>query len=140
MGDRIIRAADKVLVGLHLIAWLSVVVVWVAAWKDGPAPSGPQFNFAKDFIGAVDYPVYCNADALAMRVAQRAAAWFSADFGVWYEVTLGGLLLVAGSVQWFLLGCLTQWIANRKGRKQALMFFCSLNAWIVGALLFWLVT
>jgi hypothetical protein len=137
MGDKLIRRVVQLLVALHLFAWLAGAVTWTMAWREGRGPSGPLYNSAKDFIGSLDILVQCNVDQVSMKTAQNAATWFSMDLGALYAITFACLILLGGTLQWFLLGRLVQWVATRKGRAAALSILGVYGVWAAGALFLW---
>ena len=139
MGDKLIRRVAQLLVALHLFAWFAGAVTWTMDWREGGGPSGPGYNSAKDFIGSLDILVQCNVDHVSMKTAQNAATWLSMDLGAWYAVTFAFLILLAGTLQWFLLGRLVQWVALRKGSVLALALLGFYGVWAAGVVFLWVV-
>jgi hypothetical protein len=129
--DQLIAQADKLCAGVHLIAWFAVAISWTVNWRlNGPSPSGPLFNIAYRFIGRVDYLVRATIYDLSVKIGQAATAWFSADLGASFTVAFACLILLAGTLQWFLLGKLVQWITARKG--------VALGSAVIGAYAIWI--
>ena len=116
MVSRFVRRATTVLVTMHSLLWAVVMVVWVFAWRVEPAPMGPPFNFAKRFLSRIDMLVSSPLDALSVTVALKSAKWFGTDLGLTYAVLFGCLILLAGTLQWFLIGRLVQWVAAKYGQ------------------------
>ncbi len=83
----------------------------VSWWRYGPAPSGPLYYSAMKFIGRLDILVCGNAQELAIKVGHTASARLSADLGASFTVAFSCLILLAGTLQWFLLGRFVQWVA-----------------------------
>lgn len=73
----------------------------------------------------------------SMRTATTASTWFSADIGAWYTISFGMLILLAGTLQWYLLGRLVQWTAGRKGQRTALLLLAVYGLWAAAALFLW---
>ena len=135
---RVIERADQICVAAHGVAWLVVAVTWGAKWwREGPAPSGPLYNGAKHFIGRLDILVEANIENLTIKVGQAVSDWFSADLGASFTVTFGFMILLAGTLQWFLLGRLVQWLAARKGRRFVLLALWLYAVWATFSLLLW---
>src|SRR5262249_9859086 len=105
MADRIIRRADWICAGLHFLAWLAAVAIWTLNWRrTGPAPTGPIYYGAEKFIHHIDALVYGVVHELTVVVAKAVSAWLSLQIGACLTVTFAVLILLAGTVQWFLLG------------------------------------
>jgi len=121
MVSRFVRRAPAVFLIIHGMLWAVVVVVWSFAWRVEPAPMGPPFNFAKRFISRIDVFVSSPLDGLSVSVAVRAAKSFGADVGLVYAILFGCLILVCGSVQWFLIGRFVQWVGIKYGQGRALV-------------------
>lgn len=135
----LVARADRICVGIHLIAWLVVAAVWIVNWRlNGPSPSGPLFNSAYRFIGRVDYLVKAAIEDLTMRVGQTASGWFSLDLGTSFTIACAVLLLLAGTLQWFLLGKLVQWAAAKKGIAAGLSVLGAYAIWIGASVFLWL--
>ena len=137
MFRKFVKHADKALMTMHALVWVLVMGVWVAAWRVEPAPMGPPFNFAKRFISRVDVLVASPLDALSVGLALRTAKWFGTDLGLTYSVLFGGLILLAGTLQWFLLGRLIQWIALKYGQTSAIVLSAGIFCCIALALISW---
>jgi hypothetical protein len=135
----LVARADKICAGIHLVAWLVVAAIWIVNWRlNGPSPSGPLFNSAYRFIGRIDYFVKAIIEDLTMRVGQTAAGWFSLDLGASSTIACAVLLLLAGTLQWFLLGKLAQWTAARKGTAAGLSVLGAYAIWIGASVFLWL--
>ena len=138
MVDRVIAQADKCCVALHLLAWCAAATHWaVKWWRDGPAPAGPLYNAAKSFIGRLDILVQSTVHELTIWIAQSASARLSVNIGACLTITFGILILLAGTLQWFLLGRLVQWVARRWGQMPGLTLFGLFGLWAFGALFLW---
>ncbi len=138
MADRIVGLADRICVTVHFFAWCAAAVTWGVKWaQEGPAPSGPLYYAAQTFISQVDVLVSGIVHELTVKVAQVASAWFSWDSGASLTIAFGGLILLAGTLQWFLLGRLVQWVAAYKSRVAALSILGLYSAWAAGALFLW---
>ena len=123
---------------LHFLAWCVAAGTWaVNWWRQGPAPTGPLYNSARKFIGRLDFFVQDTIHEWTIRVAATASNWFSADIGPWYTITFAGLMLLAGTLQWFLLGRLVKWVAVRSSRRLALVLLGLYGAWTAGAVFMW---
>lgn len=135
----LVTRADKLCVAVHLGVWLVVATIWIVNWRlNGPSPSGPLFNSAYRFIGRIDYFVKATIEDLTVRVGQTAAGWFSLDLGASFTIAYAVLLLLAGTLQWFLLGKLAQWTAARKGIAAGLSVLGAYAVWISASLFLWL--
>jgi hypothetical protein len=111
MFRRFVQHADKALMAMHAFLWAAVMIVWVFAWRAEPAPMGPSFNSAKQFISRVDVLVSPQIEGLTVSLATRMAKWPVKDLGLAYTVLFGCLILLAGTMQWFLVGRLISWVA-----------------------------
>jgi hypothetical protein len=136
--NELVTRADKVCVAVHFLAWLVVTAVWIVNWHlNGPSPSGPLFNFAFHFIGRIDYVVKAIIDDLTIRIAQTAASWFTLDLGASFTLACASLLLIGGTLQWFLLGKLVQWTAEKKGITAGLSMLAIYAIWIGASVFLW---
>lgn len=104
MVSRFLRRADAVLAAMHALLWTVVMIVWFFAWRVEPAPMGPPFNFAKRFISRIDILVSGPLDSLSVSLALKMSKWFHTDLGLTFAVLFGCLILLAGTLQWLLLG------------------------------------
>jgi len=139
MFRRFVQHADKALAATHVFLWTAVMIVWVFAWRVEPAPMGPQFGFARQFISRVDVLVSPQIEELSVSLATRTAKWSGKDLGLIYTVLFGCLILLAGTLQWFLIGRLVQWIALKYGQTSAILLstgvgFCIALAFISRAM------
>ena len=100
---------------MHGLLWAAVVVVWFFAWRVQPEPMGPRFNFAKRFLSRIDAMISTPLDAFSAAAALKIAQWFSTDLGLTYVALFGVLILLAGTLQWLMVGRLVQWVAARYG-------------------------
>ena len=137
--NRFVQSADKVLCAVHAVLWCIAMAVWVVAWQTVHAPIHPEFNKAKHFIGAVDVLVYLNVDELSIRVATNAARWFKADPGLAYTLSFAGLILLAGSLQWFLIGRLIKWTFATYGGRLAKCVTLAVILWTCCFALLWVI-
>ena len=139
MADKLIRHAGKIGVAVHFVAWSFAAMNWaVGWWRDGPYPGGPQFNNAAEFIGRVDVLVYGTVFEWTVRVVRVAVGWWEVDPQASVIIAFGSLLLLGGSVQWFLLGRLVQWVAARRaGRVPALWILGCCGVWVAVAAFGW---
>lgn len=96
----------------------------------------PLYNVAKHFIGRLDILVEANVENL-VKVGVAVSDWFSADLGASFTVTSGFMILLAGSLQWFLLGRLVPWLSASKRRWFALVFLWLYAVWATISLLLW---
>jgi hypothetical protein len=141
MTARLIVNADKTCAALHVLAWFIVAVNWaVSWWYYGPNPAGPLYISAMRFIGRLDILVRANVEELTIRLGQMVSAWLSIDLGACFTVAFGVLILLAGTLQWFLLGSLVQWLAARRGRILAVGVLGILGAWAALAAFLWIAT
>ena len=135
----LIAQADKLCAVVHFVAWLVVAAIWMVNWRlNGPAPSGPLFNSAYEFIGRIDYFVKATIEDLTIRVGQTAAGWFSLDLGASFTILCAVFLLLAGTLQWFLLGKLAQWTAARKGIVAGSSLLGAYAIWIGACVFLWI--
>jgi hypothetical protein len=133
-SGRLIRQADRLCIGVHALAWLVAAATWVVSWfKYGPAPSGPLYNSGFRFIGRLDVLVNSNVQELTIKAAQFISALFKVDIQPCFTLVYSGLILVAGTLQWFLLGRLVQWIDRRGRRYVAAGLLVLLAAWCLCA-------
>lgn len=104
----------------HFAAWLLTAALWLRNWaEEGPAPSGPAYNTAKHFIEHLDPFVWHTVQEWTIRIATS----FPTGMGTAFTITYAILILLAGTLQWFLLGRLIQWTDQRLGRKPTLTLF-----------------
>jgi len=137
-GNRVIAQADRLCITLHFLAWLATLANWgISWWRYGPEPCGPLYYSALKFIGRLDILVYRNVEDLTIKVGQGLYDWFSVDLGASFMIAFACLILLAGSLQWFLLGRLVQWLAVRRGRKFALAVLGAYGAWAGLAVFLW---
>jgi hypothetical protein len=129
--------ADKVFFGAHALVWCLVMVVWIVAWQRVRGPIHPEFNTSKRFLGTVDILVYLNVDALSFRIATLTPGLRSLDVGLTYVLLLSSLMLLAGSVQWFLIGRLVQWTCSRYGTRLAKYLTAAIAIWVGFAAFSW---
>ncbi len=61
----------------------------------------------------------------------------TADLGACFTVGFACLILLAGTLQWFLLGRLVQWLATRKNRFVAVVVLGLYGAWAAFAVILW---
>jgi len=137
MFRRFLQHADKALTTAHVLLWVVVMVVWVLTWRVEPAPMGPPFNFAKRFISRVDLLVSSPLDAVSVRLAIGTAKWFGTGLGLTYAVLFGSLILLVGSLQWFLIGRLVQWNALKYGQTSAILLSAGVGCCIALAFIAW---
>jgi hypothetical protein len=138
MCSRMIRNAAMLCAALHILAWCTVATVWtINWWRSGPAPAGPLYYDAEKFIHHIDIFVYDAAHGLSIKISQLAAIWLSADLGACLTITFAGLLLLAGSLQWFLLGRVVQWAMVHGGTTLALGLLGFYVLWIGGSTFLW---
>jgi hypothetical protein len=137
MFHRIVQYADKAMVTMHFLLCMLVMVVWLFAWRVEPAPMGPPFNFAKRFISRVDILVSRPLDAISMSLATRTAKWFGTDLGLTFTVLFGILILLAGTLQWFLVGRFVRWTALKYGQRTAILLTIGLGCCIGLAFITW---
>jgi hypothetical protein len=137
--NRVVARADRLCMAVHLVVWLVVATVWIVNWRlNGPSPSGPLFNSAYRFIGRMDYFVRATIEDLTITVGQTAARWFSVDLGASFTIACAVLLLLAGTLQWFLLGKLAQWTAARRGIVAGLSVLGAYAIWIGLSVFLWI--
>lgn len=137
MLNRFVRRADAVLATMHVLLWTIVMIVWLFAWRVEPAPMGRPFNLAKQFISRIDILVSSQLDDLSVNLAMKTAKWFGTDLGLTYTVLFGCLILLAGTLQWFLIGRLVQWVAAKYGRTRALVLGTAVVCCISLAFVLW---
>jgi len=133
MLTRAIRRTDRLFIGAHFGAWLAVVGVWVSNWNIEYPTSGPTFNFAKRFISRVDLLVYPITQTVSLWIAVQVPAREPA-----FIIAFALLVLLTGTIQWFLIGKLVKWISAHLGFRMAVcsfMFFC---LWMMLCLFNWL--
>lgn len=138
MAHNAVDNAPKICVAAHFVGWVMVAATWtVKWWREGPAPSGPLYNSAKEFIGRLDLFVHHTVHEWAMRIATTASTLLSADIGTWYTTSFGVLILLAGTLQWYLLGRFVQWVAERGWQRAALSILAVYGLWLAITLLLW---
>lgn len=96
-----------------------------------------MYNGAKDFIGRLDILVEANIENLTIRVGPAVSDWFSADLGASFTVTFAFVILLAGTLQWFLLGRLVQWLSARKGRRFGQLALWLYAVWAIFSIFLW---
>ncbi len=134
----LVERADKVCAAVHFLAWFAVATSWIVNWRlNGSSPSGPLFNFAYRFIGRIDYLVKAIVEDLTIKIGQTAAGWFSFDLGASFTIACACLLLVGGTLQWFLLGKLVQWTAATKGITAGVAVLGAYAIWIGASAFLW---
>ena len=121
MFRRFVGRADRLLALAHCALWVVVVVVWSFAWRVEPGPMGPLFNFAKRFLSRVDGVVSGSIDAVSVPLAKAGESFLDGDIGLWYTIIFAGLMLVGGTIQWFLIGRLLQLVSSKYGQPGAVI-------------------
>jgi hypothetical protein len=138
MRVRLIGQADRLCVAGHMLAWSAAAISWaVSWWRYGPEPSGPLYSSAMRFISRMDILVRGNVEELTIRIGQSASAWLSVDLGGCFTVAFACLILLAGTLQWFLLGRLVQWVAVRKSRVIAVGILGTYGVWAAAVTFLW---
>lgn len=138
MVDRIVRNSARLFVVLHFAAWSAVVSVWILAWQVNQDPSGPRFNFAKRFLNRIDALIAPTVEVVSMQLAQWVTSWWSADLGLAFTALFALLILLGGTLQWFVLGKLVEWVSLRYGRPPAVGLAGLGTCWFLGALFLWI--
>src|SRR5437868_11211077 len=110
MLTRTIRQTDRIFIGAHFGAWLAVVGVWILNWNIEHPTSGPTFNFAKRFISGMDLLVYPITQTVSLWIAVQAPAREPS-----FIIAFASLILLTGTIQWFLIGRLVKWISAHLG-------------------------
>jgi hypothetical protein len=132
-----VARAGKLCTAVHVLAWIVVASTWIVNWRqNGPSPSGPLFNFPYRF-GRIDYLVKAIIEDLTIKIGQTAAGWFSLDLGASVTVVCACLLLLGGTLQWFLLGKLDQWAAATAGTNAGLAVLGAYAMWIARSVFLW---
>ena len=141
MSSRFIeRCLDRILpifLTIHLLAWVATAFVWAQAWSEDAAPTGPRFNFAKEFIARIDIAVYLNAASLSQGLAQKLSPIATLNMNLCYVVLLAGFLLLLGSLQWLLAARFVEWVRVKSGTKVAATLALGLILWALGATGVW---
>jgi hypothetical protein len=134
-----LRHAGRTCVVFHFLAWCIAAATWTLKWvREGPAPYGRLYNSAYLFIGRVDILVRETARRLAVYIGQSGFDWLAGQYGAWLTISFAFLILIGGTLQWFLLGRLVQWIADHKHQRFARMLLGFYVAWAAGAVLLWI--
>lgn len=126
MFRRFVDRADRFFVIAHTVVWTVVMIVWSLAWRESHGPWWPQFNFAKRFLSRVDGVVSGSIDAVSVPLAKAGGSAFGGDVGLWYTIIFAGLMLLGGSIQWFLIGRLLQFVRSKYGGAGAAILACCL--------------
>jgi hypothetical protein len=134
MLTRIIRQTDRLFIGAHFGAWLAVVGVWVFNWNIEHPTSGPTFNFAKRFISRVDLLVYSITQTGSLWIAVQVPTSETA-----FVIAFAFLILLTGTIQWFLIGRLVKWISAHLGFRTAVCSFVLFCFWMIFCLFTWFV-
>jgi hypothetical protein len=137
MISRFVKHAHTAFLAAHASVWMAVMIVWAFAWRVEPAPMGPSFNFAKKFIERVDVLISPQVEELSVRLAVWTAKWSGKDLGLIYTVLIGCLILLAGSLQWFLIGRFIQWIASKYGQTSAILLSTGVGCCVALAFISW---
>jgi hypothetical protein len=137
MIRRFIQHADKALLSAHLFLWAGVTLVWIFAWRVQPAPMGPSYRFASQFIGRVDALISPQMEQLAIKMAMWMAKLSGADLGLTFAILFGCLILLGGTLQWFLMGRLIQWTASKYGQTSSLLICVGISCWLAAAIIPW---
>lgn len=137
MFSRFVARAHWVLVGFHGALWLLVAAAWSVAWREEAAPMGPAFNSPKRFLVLIDGVISGSVDAVSVHLAIAGASLLDGDMGLWYVVLFGGLMLLGGTIQWFLIGRLIQFVESKLGATSAVMLTACLAVGVALAGLSW---
>ena len=137
---RVVQYMGKVLLATHAFLWAAVVSVWIFAWHHKSPPMGPTFNFAKRFISRIDALISPQTEELSVSLAMWTAKWSGVDLGLAYSLLFGCLILLAGTLQWYLLGRLVQLIAFKYGQTGAIVFTAGICCWLILASVSWAMT
>lgn len=119
MFRKFVGQADRALALAHCVLWAVVMIVWSFAWRVTPGPMGPPFNFAKRFLSRIDGVFSGSVDAVSVPLAKAGQSSLGGDVGLWYTIIFAGLMLVAGTLQWYLTGRLLQLISSKYGQPSA---------------------
>ena len=138
MFRKLLLHADRSFVAVHALAWSCVMVAWIFSWRVEPAPVGPLFNFAKRFIGHIDLLVYFLTDKLALAVAVRSKGWVGADSRLVFTVAFACMILVSGTLQWYLLGRIIRWALMSHGQILAAILATVLLGWVGIQMVLWI--
>jgi hypothetical protein len=82
--------------------------------------------------------VYGIVHELAIKIGAAASAGLSINIGACLTVVFAGLILLAGTLQWFLLGKLAQLALARSGRVPAISILGFYGLWVGGAVFLWI--
>lgn len=137
MFRRFVDRADRFFVIAHSVVWTVVMIVWSLAWRESHGPWWPQFNFAKRFLSRVDGAVSGSIDAVSVSLAKAGGSALGGDVGLWYTIIFAGLILLGGSIQWFLVGRLLQFVSSKYGGAGAAILACCLVIWVALAGVSW---
>jgi hypothetical protein len=66
-----------------------------------------------------------------------ASSWLSVNIGASLTVAFGVLILFAGTIQWFLLGKLVQWVMVSGSRALAIAVLGFYGLWVGAAASLW---
>lgn len=98
---------------------------------------GPPFNFAKRFLSRVDGVVSGSIDAVSVPLEKAGESSLGGDVGLWYTMIFAGLMLVGGTIQWFLIGRLLQLVSAKYGQPGAVILASCLAVCFVLAGISW---
>ena len=119
MFHKFVGQADRLFAIAHCTLWVVVMVVWSFAWRVEPGPMGPPFIFAKRFLSRIDGIVSGSIDAVSVPLAKVGESFWGGDVGLWYTIIFAGLMLLGGTVQWYLIGRLLHLVNKKYGQTSA---------------------
>jgi len=118
MIGRCFQALPMVFATLHILMCLVMASTWVAAYREYGAVVVSDFNESYPFFRVLDFPVSWLALQVALWAAGAQSLELVSDSSVpTLMCTAGPLLLVLGTVQWFLVGHLLRWARIRYERR-----------------------
>jgi hypothetical protein len=129
--------ADRVLLTMHGFFWMAVTIVWAYAWRIEPAAAGPPYRFATQFISRVDALISPQIEILSVSWAMWLSRHGLPNVGLTFAILFGILILLGGSLQWFLMGRLIRWIADKYGQASSILFSMGIFCWITLAFISW---
>jgi hypothetical protein len=119
MFRRFVNLADRFCLFAHIGLWAVVMMVWSLAWRESHGPWWPRFGFAKLFLSRIDGVVSGGIDAVSVPLAKAGESALGGDVGLWYTTIFAVLILIGGTIQWFLTGRVLQIVSSKCGQASA---------------------
>lgn len=119
-----------ILGAVHLLLCIWVASIWLSVYEEYDDGGGWEFNTTYRAMRMLDIPVSWLAHQIATWAAISPTVDFIRKSGyIRFMWVAGSLLLVLGTVQWFLIGEALRWLDSRYGRRAVIVCAVFLLVW-----------